>query len=80
MQKPSNLVKLKDMHDTYIFRQDVFKKVFDNENGKLIIDYLKELYDIQNPSGEPNMDYFTLGKRKAILEIEKLVNSPIKKG
>lgn len=80
MQKPSNLVKLKDMHDTYAFRQDVFKLVFDTENGKLVLDYLKELYDIQTPTGDPNMDYFTLGKRKAILEMEKLTNSQIKEG
>jgi hypothetical protein len=69
-----------DLHKDFKYRQRLFKDVFDNEKGRLLIDYMKELYDSPEDLQNVNSTYYVLGKRKAIKEIETLVNSEIKKG
>jgi hypothetical protein len=71
--------KIKDLHKDYVYRQTVFKEVFNNEKGKLVIEYLKALYDTNGNPDNSNLTFFMLGKRAAIKEIETLVNSEIKK-
>ena len=59
-------------------RKIVARQLLNNEDGKGLIEWLKAFYDIKEPSGNSNLDYFKLGKRRAILELEELVNSIVK--
>jgi hypothetical protein len=62
----------------YTYRQHIVKKLLDNKEGRAFIEYLLDLYDVKDPSGNSSMAYFLLGKRKAIKELEALVNSKVK--
>lgn len=59
-------------------RTALFKRVFNNDDGQLVIDYLKYCYDFCVPCQDAQTTYYALGKKKAIQEIEALTLREIK--
>ncbi len=56
------------------FRDGVFLAVFNNENGKLALNWLEKLFKITNPdTTNPNEVYLKLGKQAAINLINNIV-------
>lgn len=56
------------------FRNSVFASVFNNEQGKMVLDWLDKVYKIVNPDTlNPNDVYFRLGKQSAITHIRNIL-------
>lgn len=56
------------------FRNSVFSSVFNNEQGKMVLDWLDRVYKIVNPDTlNPNDVYFRLGKQSAITHIRNIL-------
>lgn len=72
--------KLTTMDNDFQFRQSIYKKVFGSDEGKLLLDFLERFYAPAQPSCNPYADYYNLGKYRAIQEIQKVLNKPLKKG
>jgi len=57
-----------------VVRDSVFKSVFNTDSGKLVLDYLTELYEIKSPDTlNPNSVYFDLGKQAVIRHIKTII-------
>ncbi len=62
-----------DMKDGNI-RKQVFQSVFRSDSGKLVLEYLTELYEIKSvDTTNPNEIYFQLGKQAAIRAIKNII-------
>ena len=71
--------KNKTLENDFEFRQQCFQKVFGSDLGKLVLDYLTNLYAPSVPKFDANVDYYMLGKYRVIQEINKLVQTPLKR-
>ena len=57
------------------YRNSVFASVFNNEQGKLVLDWLDKIYKITNPdTANPNDVYYRLGKQGAITHIRNILS------
>ena len=58
-----------------------FQKVFNSEDGKVVLDYLSRYCNFQNPmfNGDANQLIFNEGKRNVFLFIQSYINSDPKK-
>lgn len=79
MQKQTSNEQEIDMND-FDFRCKTFKKVFGTDEGKLVIEFLENLYSPKQPNFNPNVDYYMLGKYRVIKEIKDILNKQPKKG
>lgn len=80
MQKSKPEDKIVTMENDFNFRISMFKKVFGTNEGKIVLDYLENVYNPSVPKFEPNVDYYMLGKFRVVQEMKALVNKPLKKG
>lgn len=71
--------KNKTLENDFEFRKQCFQKVFGSDLGKLVLDYLTNLYAPSTPKFDANVDYYMLGKYRVIQEINKLVQTPLKR-
>ena len=69
----NNQSQSNDMSNSSI-RESVFKGVFNTDAGKLVLNYLTELYEIKNPdTSNPNQMFFELGRQAAIRQIKLII-------
>lgn len=80
MQKSKPEDKIVTMENDFNFRISMFKKVFGTNEGKIVLNYLENVYNLSVPKFEPNVDYYMLGKFRVVQEMKALVNKPLKKG
>lgn len=69
----------KTLENDFEFRKQCFQKVFGTDLGKLVLDYLTNLYAPSMPKFDANVDYYMLGKYRVIQEINSLVQTPLKR-
>lgn len=63
------------MQDTE-YRETVFKKVFGNPEGELVLEYLDDIYRIRCPDiTNPNDVYYRLGKQSVIAHIRNIITT-----
>ena len=55
-------------------RFTLFRNVLDNNEGKLLLEYLEYLYKGRADTSNPNLTYYRLGQRDAISQIKAIVN------
>jgi hypothetical protein len=65
------------------FRKSLVKELLDSEEGRVLIAGLKEMYDSSRGSNlnfeNEKFMYFMLGKRRAIVELENILDADLKK-
>lgn len=63
----------KDKMQELTYRKSVFHAVFGTESGKLVLEYLTNLYEIKSVDTEnSNKVYLQLGKQQVIQQIKLL--------
>ena len=56
------------------FRDDIFAKVFNTAEGKLVLAYLDEVYRIHTPDyNSPNLMYWALGRQNVVEHINNIL-------
>lgn len=64
--------------EEYKERIDNFKKAmlncFNNEDGKVVLEFLKEKYNLQTNFTNPNYNYYRDGAIEVLNYIEKFIN------
>lgn len=69
----SNQSQSNDMSNSAI-RESVFKGLFNTDSGKMVLNYLTELYEIKTPNtSNPNQVYFELGRQAVIRQIKMII-------
>ena len=72
--------KVITMDNDMQFRISIYKKVFESDEGKLLLDFMERIYAPAQPSCNPYADYYNLGKYKVVQEIKAVLNKQLKKG
>jgi hypothetical protein len=69
---PKDSYKMQDSE----FRETVFKTVFGNPEGEMVLDYLDDLYRIRCPDMmNPNDVYYRLGRQSVIAHIRNIITT-----
>lgn len=66
--------ELEKMLQQQDFRDEVFAKVFNTTEGKLVLAYLEQVYRIHTPDYNcPNLMYWALGRQSVVEHIENVL-------
>ncbi len=72
--------ELKAMFKDSTYRNEVFRKTFLTDSGKLVLEYLQTVYTAPADFQNDRVTYYGMGKRDAIKEINHLIiNKPKEK-